>query len=360
MSILNDIETVKKIDSSNVLSSINTLPEQCLHAYEESSQVQIPDHYNEYSSVLFSGMGGSGLAGRIIESIYSQELKVPLIRLNDYKLPKFVNENTLIFCSSYSGTTEETISSAQEAISKNAKWFAIASGGTLLDLAQIQNAPYFKINPTFNPSSQPRMAVGYSLISHLVLASKIGLLKFTENELSMAKGVMESVISKCQIENSDINNPAKELAYKLHDRVIIFVSAQHLSGPVHTINNQFNENAKNFTIDQVIPELNHHLMEGLKYPGNNDNNLVFLFIDSNLYSDRIKQRFEITKEVVEKQNIPFYTIRLESEEKLSQAFELIQFGSYINFYLSMLYNQNPAPIPWVDYFKTRLGQPLGK
>jgi hypothetical protein len=31
-----------------------------------------------------------------------------------------------------------------------------------------------------------------------------------------------------------------------------------------------------------------------------------------------------------------------------------------NFYLSMLYGIDPSPIKWVDYFKTKLGQPLGK
>jgi len=49
----------------------------------------------------------------------------------------------------------------------------------------------------------------------------------------------------------------------------------------------------------------------------------------------------------------------KSKNFISQAFEFIQFGVYVNFYLSMLYKINPAPLPWVDYFKVKLGQPLG-
>ena len=109
-----------------------------------------------------------------------------------------------------------------------------------------------------------------------------------------------------------------------------------------------------------IPELNHHLMEGLKHPANNKDNLYFIFIDSDLYSNRIRQRFEITKDVVSQNNIQFSSFKPSSNDKLSQVFEVIQFAGFLNFYLSMLYEQDPAPIPWVDYFKTQLGQPLGK
>lgn len=172
MSILDSREEIQKIDESNVLGSIDSLAQQCEHAWEDASKVKIPDSYRNHNAVVFSGMGGSGLAGRIIETIYATQLKVPLIRVTDYHLPKFVNENTLVFCSSYSGTTEETISTTQEAIEKKAKWLAIASGGQLVEISKEQQVPYYQIQTTFNPSNQPRMAIGYSLIGHLVLAQK--------------------------------------------------------------------------------------------------------------------------------------------------------------------------------------------
>lgn len=68
----------------------------------------------------------------------------------------------------------------------------------------------------------------------------------------------------------------------------------------------------------------------------------------------------LTKEVAEKNGIEAMILETAAAAKLSQAFELIQLGGFANFYLSILYGQNPAPIPWVDWFKERLGQPLGK
>jgi hypothetical protein len=97
-------------------------------------------------------------------------------------------------------------------------------------------------------------------------------------------------------------------------------------------------------------------MEGLKYPTENKNNLIMIFINSDLYSDKIRKRFAITKDVAEKNGIMVNEIKLGSKNNLSQVFELIQLGAYSNFYLSILEDQDPAPIPWVDYFKVELAK----
>ena len=167
---------------------------------------------------------------------------------------------------------------------------------------------------------------------------------------------MNDIISKNVKDISIQNNQAKTVASKLKDKIIILISADHLSGATHIFNNQINENSKTFSSDFIIPELNHHLMEGLKNPKNNKDNLFVIFINSKMYSERIQKRFEVTKDVVNKNNIPFYQINLKSDKKISQIFELIQFGAFINFYLSIIYKQNPAPIPWVDYFKNELSK----
>ena len=105
---------------------------------------------------------------------------------------------------------------------------------------------------------------------------------------------------------------------------------------------------------KTIPELNHHLMEGLTYPAEIKDRLVFVFIESTLYSSQIVKRFAITKEIVEKNNIATVSIALTSDTVLNQVFELIQKGAYSSFFASMLYGIDPAPIPWVDYFKQAL------
>jgi glucose/mannose-6-phosphate isomerase len=357
---LDSLEDIKKLDTQNVLGSIEELSKQVSDAYNESNKVIVPGRYRDINNIVMCGMGGSGLGARVIESIYGNEMRYPLVRVNDYNLPGFVNKRSLVICSSYSGETEETIQNARQSIEKQAKWMAIGTGNTLIKMAQENNAPFFQISPKYNPSNQPRMAIGYNIIGQLVLVAKAGVINLNENDISVITNSMDKISENNNAQNLTDKNEAKKLSLLIKNKIIIFISGEHLTGAAHIVNNQHNENAKNLTFDFAIPELNHHLMEGLKHPDTNKNNIFIIFFDSELYSERIKKRFEITKEVVTKNNIDNYTFTASSINKLSQSFEIIQFGSFVNFYLTMLYEQDPAPITWVDYFKEKLGQPLGK
>jgi glucose/mannose-6-phosphate isomerase len=349
-------EEVKKVDVDNEYSSIPDFPKQVQHAWDDTKNIVVPDDYKSVTNLVMCGMGGSGLAGRVIESVYKTELKIPLTRVNDYNLPEFVNENSLVICSSYSGTTEETLENIKQAKAKKAKWMAIGAGGVLIDEAKAAGVPYYQIAPTYNPSKQPRMAIGYSIIGQLVLLAKTGLINFGELQVKEIITEMESIINLNKIEITTSSNPAKVLAFELCNKVIALVSAEHMVGALHVTNNQFNENAKTLTFDFTIPELNHHLMEGLANPKTNPDNLHFIFIDSNLFSPRIIKRFEVTKEIVGKNDIRYSSFTAISISKISQAFELIQFGAFVNYYLALLNKINPTPIPWVDYFKEQLAQ----
>ena len=357
MNILDSLKDIKKIDIEDVYESVISLPKQCEHAWDDVENINIvKENYTEIENVVFTGMGGSGLAARVIETAFLDELKFPFVRVNDYNLPNFVNSKTLVLCSSYSGSTEETLENVKQAIQRKTKWLAISTGGPLIEEAKKQNVPYYKIVPKFNPCNQPRMAIGYSIVGQLALAAKLGIIKISKEDIDKAIKIMNDIISKNVKDISIQNNQAKTVASKLKDKIIILISADHLSGATHIFNNQINENSKTFSSDFIIPELNHHLMEGLRNPKNNKDNLFVIFINSKMYSERIQKRFEVTKDVVNKNNIPFYQINLKSDKKISQIFELIQFGAFINFYLSIIYKQNPAPIPWVDYFKNELSK----
>lgn len=351
---------IEKIDVSNVLGSVEELSQQCRHGWEEANKVIIPESYREVDNVVMCGMGGSGLGARVIESVYADKLTVPFVRVNTYNLPGFVNDRSLAVCSSYSGTTEETVENAKQAIAKRAKWMAIGTGNTLIEMAKQSGAPFYQIDPKYNPSHQPRMAIGYSIVGQMALAAKAGVIKVSEEEIGETIAAMEKIKDESGVETAAEKNPAKQLAAKMKDKIVVFVAAEHLVGAVHTVNNQQNENAKNFCVDVQVPELNHHLMEGLKHPVSNPKNLLFVFINSGLYPETVRRRVELTKEVVEKNGIEAVILEMKSATKLSQVFELIQLGAFADFYLAILYSQNPAPIPWVDYFKQRLGQPPGK
>ncbi|MCG2692082.1 hypothetical protein L6272_04635, partial [Microgenomates group bacterium] len=172
---------VDNLDPSNLYQSIIDLTKQCQHAFAEANKINISPQ--PIKQLIMSGMGGSLLAARVIESLYAQKLTVPLIKVNDYHLPSWADHGSLVICSSYSGTTEETVQTLKQAILKNCQIIVICGGGELETLAKQHHLPMYKIDPVYNPSQQPRMAIGYSLIGHLVLIAKAGLLKFDQPDI---------------------------------------------------------------------------------------------------------------------------------------------------------------------------------
>ena len=222
---LDDINQIKAIDLQNVLGSADELSKQVEDAYTEASKVDVPQNYKDIDNIVMCGMGGSGLGARVIESVYGPELRYPLTRVNDYHLPEYVSERSLVVCSSYSGETEETIQNAREAIEKNAKWMAIGTGNSLIRMAQESNAPYYQINPKFNPSEQPRMAIGYSIVGQLVLASKAGVLNLNEELLSKVVVEMEDVKKRNEQSVPSSDNGAKKLGQLIQNKIILFFSS---------------------------------------------------------------------------------------------------------------------------------------
>jgi glucose/mannose-6-phosphate isomerase len=193
-------------------------------------------------------------------------------------------------------------------------------------------------------------------MGQLALLTKAGVINIGLEEIEKVVKVMDEIIEGNKAETVLTSNPAKTLAIELFNRIVILFSSEHLIGATHVFNNQINENAKNMSFDFTIPELNHHLMEGLTHPEENGENLYCFFLNSNKYSERIAKRIAVTKDVLGKNNILYSDFTAITETALTQVFEVIQFGAFVNFYLSILYKQNPAPIPWVDYFKKKLSE----
>lgn len=347
---LDSIEEIKKLDKENLISSIYNLADQVSQAWDEVGSLPIADKFSGIENIVVAGMGGSALGARVIDSLLFERLNVPLEIVTDYSLPEYVSEKTLVICSSYSGNTDETVSAFFEAKNMHAQIFVITTGGKLHELAE-EHLISYTINPYNNPSDQPRMALGYSIVSILAILSKLGLAHFSNEEI---KNLVEAVKSHTGAYMQTIpekDNYAKKLALSLKGKSPVLIAGQHLVGVGHAFKNILNENAKTFATLFDLPELNHHLLEGLKNPAELRSSLVFIFFESNLYSNKLNKVLPITKEIVEKQDIETLSIALSEKSLLHEVFEVLVLGLFTSYYLALLYNIDPTPIPWVKYLK---------
>lgn len=353
-SILDSRSKINSIDKSNLLGSVEALPAQIQDAWEQTKNLQLPADYVNFKNILVSGMGGSNLGSQVIKHLYKDELAIPLEIYPHYRLPGYLSSDSLVILSSYSGTTEETLASAQQASEANAKIIVITGGGPLAQLAKEHNWPLYLINPQHNPSKQPRMAIGYAVIGQLSIFAKLGLINLSQRDVLNLVHTLSEMTKELAPEVE--SNPAKLLAYNTYDKHIIFVAAEHLIGSAHVVNNQVNENAKSLTSEWHLPEFNHHFMEALSFPKISKENTVFLLFSSALYHERVQKRVLITKNLLEQKGYESHVILATTTTKLEQVFETILIGEFMGAYLPVLYGIDPSAIPNVDWFKAEMAK----
>lgn len=347
---LDEIEVFKKKDDHSFLESIENFPRQVEAIIKQGESIDFTSLATNIQNITLSGMGGSALGGRIAKAYLVDSLNVPFEIINNYKLPFYINHNSLVILFSYSGTTEETISCYFDAKKRNAKIIVVTTGGLLQELAQKNNDPSIIFDGLDNLSKSPRLGIGYSLSAMLLILSYFcGIGNDVLNKDLISE--INTFGNSFDIRNPEVNNQAKQLARVLFNKMINLISAEFLTGVSYSIKNQLNENAKTFSNTFDIPELNHHLLEGLGYPKTNKLYMKFLIIESNLFSEKIQKRLAITKEVIEKNFISYSIFKPKSDTKLKNIFETLYFGIYLSYYLAFLNGINPYPIPWVDYFK---------
>jgi glucose/mannose-6-phosphate isomerase len=356
MHSLDLLDEINKLDSGNVLTSIEKLGAQIKQAWREVKEGEVPASCPLAKNVIVSGMGGSALGGRIVDSLLADRARVPIEVVTEYNLPNYVSKDTLVILSSYSGNTEETLAVASEALNRGAMVYGVTTGGALGEFLNENGFAGYIYQPKENPSNQPRMGLGYCIASVLAVLAKCEFINLLDSEMEEAISEAEKLITDYGANVPENENVAKRLATKLKGKVPVIIASEHLMGSAHTFKNQLNENAKAFGLAFDIPELNHHLIEGLRNPHEIKNILHFLFIESQHYSKRVKIRYPITREVVHKNDIETEVYNTRGSKKIIEIFEILVLSSYVSFYLAMLYGLDPTPIPWVDYFKQELSK----
>lgn len=354
--ILDSRDKIGALDKSNIMGSIEALADQVKHAWDSTQTLDFSIDAARVKNVVVAGMGGSGLGPDVFKHLFVDTLTVPFEIYNGYTLPAYVDEHSLVILSSYSGGTEETISAASQVKKTGAQVLVITAGGELAKIAVAQKYPAYIIDPVHNPSGQPRMAIGYSVFGLIGLLVKAGLVKVTSEQIDEVITTIIRTSEKLNADTVTAENQAKLLAFNCIERRPILVGSEFLVGAVHTATNQFNENAKMYADFKAIPEINHHLLEGLSFPKSNVGSHLFVFFRSALLLPRNQKRIELTQQVVENAHLDSMLVELTADTKFAQVFELITLMSYANFYVSILEGIDPSPIPTVDWFKDELAK----
>jgi glucose/mannose-6-phosphate isomerase len=302
------------------------------------------------SKVVIAGMGGSAIGGDIARRLAMTESKVPVHVHRDYGLPAFVDGNTLVIVSSYSGNTEETLSAFAELVKTGAKKLVITSGGRLRHLAENEGIPVFLVDY----QAPPRAAFPYSLISLMGIFQKLGLIRDKSADLREALDVLDE-LSGDLIETRPVtSNPAKQLAAKLRGHVTVIYGAELLSEVARRWKGEFNENSKAWAFFESFPELNHNAVDGYRFPAEAREITFVLMLQSSSFRARTLLRYEATARLLARVGIDYEFVEARGEGTLAQVLSSVLLGDYTSFYLAALNEVDPTATDAIDFVKAYL------
>ena len=349
---LDDIQVYKQLDPDNMREHLHGLPRQCRAAWRKAKYFQLPKDYANIDKVVILGMGGSVIGGDLVRSLLSSKKK-PIIFVNrDYDLPAFVDDKTLVIASSYSGSTEETLSAFSQALQKKCKKLVMTTGGRLKELAEDAGVPVFLIDYV----AQPRAAVGYGFMSLIAFLQKLGLIEDKKAEVEAMIQDLERLLVELEETVPTGSNRAKQLANKLHGKIAVIYGAGIVSEVAHRWKTQINENGKAWAFYETFSELNHNAVVGYQFPQELASRIYVVMLRCPSLHPRILIRYQITSELLEQSGISHQTIDSRGKNGLSQMMGLIYLGDWVSYYLAILYEVDPTPLKAVDDLKKWLSQ----
>ena len=349
-SVIESVEAIKKADPGEMLTKIKDLPLQVRDAWKIVQAATLPPAYGDVRNITILGMGGSAIGGEFAGALLADELKVPLNVHRDYGIPGYVGRDSLVIVSSFSGNTEETLSGFDEAKKRGAKILAITTGGKLAEDAKALRLPLI----TFTYRAQPRAALGYSMTLVLGVLGKLGFARDMGKEIEQALTDVAKLEER--VHEGARTNDAKKLAAELYGRIPVVFGAGAMGVMARRVKDQWNENAKNWAHYDVMSELNHNAVVGFPHPPIARDAQTVLLLRSRRDNPRHQIRFEVTKELLDRAQIPHKDLQFDGESLLSEILQMTYFTDYVSFYVALLNGADPSPVTSIDYLKDRLAK----
>jgi glucose/mannose-6-phosphate isomerase len=306
----------------------------------------------EITRVVVAGMGGSALAALLVKSWLSNELTIPFEVVRTYGLPEYVDANTLVITSSYSGNTEETVSGLEDARARGAQVAVIASGGKLNEIADANDIAHV----TLPAGLQPRMAVIYNLRALIAILAHFNVVGY--DRFAEIGDLADWLGEEARQWTSDVTtdkNYAKQLALMSVGKTPVFYSGNLMAPVAYKWKISWNENAKNVAFWNELPEFNHNEFLGWTSHPIEKPFAVFDLV-SKFEHPRILKRFEISDRLLSGQRPKSTVIELKGESIIAQMLWASILADFVSIYVAVLNGVDPTPVAIIEKLKLELNK----
>lgn len=326
-----------------MLNLIDGFPRQLKEAIEIGRKAQLKAPGGPYSNVVVTGLGGSGIGGRIAAQLVAGEARCPIEVYSNYYLPAYVNHKSLVIACSYSGNTEETIAAMEQALAKGARVCVITSGGTMLEMAKARGLDHIVI-PGGNP---PRTMLAYSLTQQFYVLHHFGIIG------DGFEGSIRNAAAMLEDDKAKIQALAKDITDKLFGKRLVIYSEASTEAVSIRFRQQVNENSKELCWHHAIPEMNHNELVGWA-GGSND--IAVLIFRHKTDHERSQIRMEINKEVFARHTPHIHEVWSQGDTAIARQLYLVHVGDWVSYYWAEKKGVDPTEIAVINMLKGKLAE----
>jgi len=316
-------------------------PSQLVEARDAAAVIRFPKR--KWSCTLLLGMGGSALAGGLVDLLRNHQRCAWDWRVvREYGLPVPAHSSVLTFALSYSGNTEETLASMGEAAAGGACIVAVSSGGKLEESAREAGIPWVGI-PRKPEGFQPRFAIYFMFGVLYEALCRTGHLREVEDLGALASW----------LHGLDLESRGKALAAWIGRRTpVVYSPPAYETGVARVWRIKLNENSKVPAMAGAIPEANHNEM--IAFTPEYADRYCFLLLPSDDAHPRIQRRFDLLSDLLRSAGYPVGEARLEGGNPLRRALSSLLLADWTSYYLALERNVDPIAIPAIQEFKKKL------
>jgi glucose/mannose-6-phosphate isomerase len=317
---------------------LKDLANQIVKARAIARGVSLPASFiKRPAKVLYCGMGGSAISGDILGTIAQNRSRIHWTVNRTSRLPEWVDSETIVILSSYSGNTHEVASIFEQAVARKAHFLVVASGGWLAEEALKRKIPFFRL-PQGYP---PRFAIGYTTFSLLFLFMRYRWFSVSAREIGeVSRSVRHFPVTE-----------ARALAKRLQDKNIAIYGGGLMQAVALRWRTQFAENAKTLASCETLPEMFHHEIEGWAFPKFKVHRSVAVFLTDLNEPDWLLKKKKVAMKAIREHGAQVVEYKARGTGALARIFSMIMLGDWASCELAKRYKVDPMSICVIDRIK---------
>ncbi|MEO8106301.1 MAG: SIS domain-containing protein [Actinomycetes bacterium] len=351
---LDDISAVRAGDPGAMLDDVASAGDQVRQAVVACERAGLADvgDGGRPRAVVVTGMGGSGIAGHVLQAAAGPECPVPVERVRGWTLPAWVGVDDLVIAVSSSGRTAETIACTKTALERGARTVVVAAEGSpLVDLAGGAGIPWVPVPP----GRPPRANLWALSVPLLVAADALGIVDAEATRLEAVAELLDGLAEQCapSVPNSD--NPAKQLAHELFGMLPMIWGSSDLAGiAAYRLLCQLAENAKYPAVNGVLPEALHNQVVTFSAPRSSGLPIRLVLLRDTVEQWQVAIAADEAELLASESGVAVSRLTAVGNHPLQRMASLCAIGDFASVYLGILGGVDPTPIPPIEILKSRV------